>query len=30
MYPDEDGVGLAIRNRLLRAASFQIVSAERL
>lgn len=30
MYPPEEGVGLAVRNRLLRAASFQIVSAERL
>ncbi len=30
MYPEEDGVGLAIRNRLLRAASFQIIPAERL
>ncbi len=30
MYPDEDGVGLAVRNRLLRAASFQIIPAERL
>ena len=30
MYPPEDGVGLAVRNRLLRAASFQIIPAERL
>ena len=30
MYPAGDGVGLAIRNRLLRAASFQIIPAERL
>ena len=30
MYPQEDGVGLAVRNRLLRAASFQIIPAERL
>lgn len=30
MYPAEDGVGLAVRNRLLRAASFQIIPAERL
>lgn len=30
MYPPEDGVGLAVQNRLLRAASFQIISAERL
>lgn len=30
MYPAEEGVGLAVRNRLLRAASFQIIPAERL
>lgn len=30
MYPDIEGVGLAVRNRLLRAASFQIIPAERL
>lgn len=30
MYPDGEGVGLAVRNRLLRAASFQIIPAERL
>lgn len=30
MYPPEEGVGLAVRNRLLRAASFQIIPAERL
>lgn len=30
MYPAGDGVGLAVRNRLLRAASFQIIPAERL
>jgi len=30
MDPPEDGVGLAVRNRLLRAASFRIVPAERL
>ncbi len=30
MYPPEDGIGLAVRNRLLRAASFQIIPAERL
>ncbi len=30
MYPPGEGVGLAVRNRLLRAASFQIISAERL
>ncbi len=30
MYPDGEGVGLAVRNRLLRAASFQILPAERL
>lgn len=30
MEPAEDGMGLAVRNRLLRAASFQIVDAERL
>ncbi len=30
MDPPEDGVGLAVRNRLLRAASFQIIPAERL
>ena len=30
MYPKENGVGLAVRNRLLRAASFQIIPAERL
>ena len=30
MYPNGDGVGLAIRNRLLRAAGFQIIPAERL
>lgn len=30
MYPAGDGVGLAVRNRLLRAASFQMISAERL
>ena len=30
MYPSEEGVGLAVRNRLLRAASFQIISSERL
>lgn len=30
MYPEGDGVGLAIRNRLLRAAGFQIIPAERL
>ncbi len=30
MYPSADGMGLALRNRLLRAASFQIIPAERL
>ncbi len=30
MYPPETGVGLAVCNRLLRAASFQIIPAERL
>ncbi len=30
MCPSGDGMGLAIRNRLLRAASFQTISAERL
>lgn len=30
MYPPEEGMGLAVRNRLLRAASFQIIPAERL
>lgn len=30
MEPPESGMGLAVRNRLLRAASFQIVDAERL
>ncbi len=30
MYPTDEGVGLAVRNRLLRAASFQIIPAERL
>ncbi len=30
MEPSENGMGLAVRNRLLRAASFQIVDAERL
>jgi len=30
LYPRESGVGLAVRNRLLRAASFQIIPAERL
>lgn len=30
MYPAGEGVGLAVRNRLLRAASFQIIPAERL
>lgn len=30
MYPNGEGVGLAVRNRLLRAASFQVITAERL
>jgi L-threonylcarbamoyladenylate synthase len=30
MEPSCEGVGLAVRNRLLRAASFQTISAERL
>lgn len=30
MEPSESGMGLAVRNRLLRAASFQMVDAERL
>ena len=30
MFPPEEGVGLAVQNRLLRAASFQIIPAERL